>query len=75
MLVNRPIFYLSDMPYCLVNKQISFLLPLEIPYSESDCDVTDTKIPKGCKISELSLAKIAYSTIVHTIIQYDKGLY
>ena len=46
-------------------KQTARLLPLEIPFSEWACDVTQVKKGWECTIGEITfLAKIAYSTIV-----------
>ena len=45
-------------------KQTAFLLPLEIPFSEWDCDVTNVRKRLKCSIGEITfLAKLAYSTI------------
>ena len=45
-------------------KQTAFLLPLEIPFSEWACDVTQVKKRLECSIGEITfLAKLAYSTI------------
>ena len=48
-------------------KQTAFLLPLEIPFSEWACDVTQVKKRWECSIGEITfLAKLAYSTIFLT---------
>ena len=45
-------------------KQTAFLMPLEIPFSEWACDVTQVKKLLECSIGEITfLAKLAYSTI------------
>ena len=44
-------------------KQTAFLMPLEIPFSEWACDVTQVKKLLECSIGEITfLAKLAYST-------------
>ena len=50
--------------FSFLGKQTALLLPLEIPFSECACDVTQVKKRWECSIGEITfLAKIAYSTI------------
>ena len=50
-----------------ITKQTAFLLPLDIPFSEWACDVTQVKKRCECSIGEITFfAKLAYSTIVVT---------
>ena len=52
--------------YCLSTKQTAFLLPLENPFSEWACDITQVKKRWECLVGEITfLAKLAYSTIFH----------
>ena len=49
--------------YCLTTLQTAFLLPLEIPFSERACDISQVKKRLECSIGEITLlAKLAYST-------------
>ena len=50
--------------FLLINYRQLFFLPLEIPFSEWACDLTQVKTWWECSIGEITfLAKLAYSTI------------